>query len=246
MALVGDGNVTLNDVMTLLKSIDGRLAGGTIAPSQDGGSQKEQRPCSDVGNSLVPPINGPISSWADPNVIDRVLFSKEQIQKRVKELAASISQDYSDATEDSFVVVGLLTGVYLFMADITRELSIPHQIDFISASSYGLGTTSTGDIKIKKDLDAPIEGKDVLLIDEMCDSGNTMVSIRRFFEDRGAKSVRTCVFLDKVSRRTVPAKLDYVGFQCEDEFLVGYGMDWAKRFRSLPDVCVVKRSAYEK
>merc|ERR1712032_1072811 len=98
----------------------------------------------------------------------------------------------------------------------------------------------------KKDLEAPIQGKDVLLVDEMCDSGNTMASLKKLFQDRGAKSVRACCLLDKVARRTAQVKVDYVGFECEDEFLVGYGMDWAQRFRSLPDVCVVKKSAYQK
>lgn len=130
------------------------------------------------------------------------------------------------------------------MADLCRELTIPHTCDFIVASSYGLGTVSGADVKIKKDLDGAINGKDVLLLDEMCDSGRTMASLQQLLQSRGARSVKTCVFLDKASRRSADVYLDYVGFECEDEFLVGYGMDWSRRFRTLPDICVVAKAAY--
>merc|ERR1712194_766369 len=120
----------------------------------------------------------------------------------------------------------------MFMADFTRGLATPHQVDFMAVSSYGLGTSSSADVKIKKDLDCPVAGKDVLLLDEMCDSGNTMASLRQLMEDRGAKSVKVCVLLDKYERRSASVQLDFVGFQCPDEFVVGYGMDWASRFRS--------------
>merc|ERR1712110_23790 len=114
-----------------------------------------------------------------------------------------------------------------FMADFTRNLTVPHQVDFVAASSYGLAAVSSADVKIKKDLDGPIHGKDVLILDEMCDTGRTMACLKQLFLDRGARSVRVCVLLDKASRREVKVDLDYVGFECEDEFLVGYGMDWS-------------------
>merc|ERR1719210_1475286 len=126
------------------------------------------------------------------------------------------------------------------MADFTRELKVPHQVDFIAASSYGLGTVTSADVKIKKDLDSPCVGKDVLLLDEMCDTGFTMASLKQMFHEKGANSVRVCVLLNKSERREVGVELDYVGFDCVDEFLVGYGMDWAQRFRSLREICVVK------
>merc|ERR1712037_591358 len=109
--------------------------------------------------------------------------------------------DYAGSTEDSFIVVGLLTGCYMFMADFTRKLTIPHQVDFVAASSYGLGTTSSANVEIKKDLDSPIEGKHVLLLDEMCDTGSTIACLSKLMKDRGAASVRCCLLLEKAERR---------------------------------------------
>mmetsp|Transcript_42895 Transcript_42895/g.66814 ORF Transcript_42895/g.66814 Transcript_42895/m.66814 type:complete len:125 (+) Transcript_42895:3-377(+) len=123
---------------------------------------------------------------------------------------------------------------------------IPHRIDFMSVSSYGLEAVSSANVKIKKDLDSSVEGKHVVIVDEMCDTGRTMACLKAMLLERGAKTVSVCVFLDKAERREAEVKLDYVGYVCEDEFLVGYGMDWSMRFRSLPDICVVRRSAYAK
>eukprot|EP00035_Acanthoeca_spectabilis_P008188 m.149717 g.149717 ORF g.149717 m.149717 type:complete len:262 (-) comp14247_c0_seq1:271-1056(-) len=185
-------------------------------------------------------------AWDSARLIERVLFTQDNILHRVRELAAEISASYAATHESQFVVVGLLSGVFMFMADLVRQLTVPHQVDFVAASSYGLETVSSANVKIKKDTEAPVEGKDVLVVDEMCDSGRTMASLMKLFHDRGAKSVRSCVLLDKKERRSVAVQPDFVGFICPDEFVVGYGMDWAQRFRSLGDICVVKRSAYEK
>lgn len=240
-----DSEVTLKDVMELLKTIDGKVsAGGDKLSAPDDSAAR--KPTTDFGSPQVRPANAPPVSWADPAVIERVMYTKDQIVKRVEELAASVSVDYSNAVENEFVVVGLLAGVYMFMGDFTRHLTVPHQVDFVAASSYGLAAVSSADVKIKKDLDTPISGKDVLILDEMCDTGRTMASLKQLLLDRGAKSVRVCVMLNKATRREVEVQLDYVGFECEDEFLVGYGMDWAHRFRSLPDICVVAKSAYMK
>merc|ERR1712032_576396 len=197
-------------------------------------------------DAVARPSNPSCGSWGSEAVIERVLFSREQIEARVSEMAAQVSKDFAGATEDSFVVIGLLAGCYMFMADFTRKLTIPHQVDFVAASSYGLGTTSSANVKIKKDLDSPIEGKHVLLLDEMCDTGRTMVCLKSLLQDRGAKSVKVCVLCDKAVRREVEIGLEYVGFTCPDEFVVGYGMDWSERFRSLGDICIVRKSAYTK
>merc|ERR1712232_1172059 len=115
----------------------------------------------------------------------------------------------------------------------------------MSVSSYGLEAVSSANVKLKKDLDSSVDGKYVIVVDEMCDTGRTMASLKVMLQERGAKSVAVCVFLDKAERREADVKLDYVGHVCEDEFLVGYGMDWSMRFRSLPDICVVRKSAYQ-
>lgn len=247
MAAAADGaEPTLRDVMALLRDISGKVGAKQASQPIEEPEAKRARhgPKSPRLTASVPPG----TSWACPTVIEKVLYKKEQIQQRVTELAAQVSADYTSATEDSFVVVGVLSGVYMLMADFTRRLTVPHQIDFIAASSYGLGTVSSANVKIKKDLEAPIAGKDVLVLDEMSDSGRSMACIKKMFQDRGARSVRCCVLLNKAARRAeeVDLDLDYVGFECPDEFVVGYGMDWANRFRSLEEIAVVRRSAYEK
>jgi len=179
------------------------------------------------------------------STLERVLFTEDEIAASVERLAAEIDAAYGDAREDEFVVVGLLSGCFIFMADLSRKITVPHHVDFMAVSSYGRETTSSSNVKIKKDTTMPLENKHVLLVDEMCDSGGTLASLKALVEKRGAKSVRTCCLLDKAERRTANVKLDFVGMTCPDEFVVGYGMDWANRFRSLPHVSVVRRSAYE-
>eukprot|EP00928_Gymnodinium_smaydae_P089023 TRINITY_DN73030_c0_g1_i1.p1 TRINITY_DN73030_c0_g1~~TRINITY_DN73030_c0_g1_i1.p1 ORF type:complete len:251 (+),score=33.79 TRINITY_DN73030_c0_g1_i1:104-856(+) len=237
---------TLKDVMSMLHTISDKIDKQHARPETDSEPPAKRH----NGGSKYDPVMRanipPGCSWACPTVIERVLYTKDQIHKRVDELAKEVSKDYHDATEDSLVIVGIMAGCYMFMADFTRALTVPHRIDFISASSYGLGTISSSNVKIKKDLDAPVEGKDVLILDEMSDSGKSMECIKKMLLERGAKSVRCCVLLNKASRREVDGKLEYVGYDCPDEFLVGYGMDWAQRFRSLEEIAVVRRSAYEK
>merc|ERR1712195_452544 len=151
----------------------------------------------------------------------------------------------TDVLEDEVLFTqGLLSGVFMFQADLCREITVPHQIDFVVASSYGSSTVSAGNVKIKKDSNSPVKGKHVILVDEMCDSGRTMACLKALMESRDAKSVRSCVMFDKQARRICNIECDYVGLNCPDEFVVGYGMDWGERFRSIPHVCVVKSSAY--
>lgn len=241
----------MQDVMVLLKAIDAKVD-ANAAHVEQLKHHRDAQATSDASNRKRarspsnPPVrpSAPLCGWASADVIEKVLYSRNMIEKRVTELAVEISRDYPDATEENFVVVGLMSGVYMFMADFTRQLTVPHTVDFVSVSSYGLGTVSSANVKIKKDMESPIEGKHVLLLDEMCDTGGTMACLKKLVLDRGASSVRVCVLLDKAERRAADVKLDYTGWVCADEFLVGYGLDWSQRFRSLRDICIVKRSAY--
>jgi len=176
---------------------------------------------------------------------DEVLFTQGELKLAVTKLAKQINKDYAFVSDDEeLVLMGLLSGVFMFQADLCREITVPHQIDFVVASSYGSSTVSAGNVKIKKDSNSPVKGKHVILVDEMCDSGRTMACLKALMESRDAKSVRSCVMFDKQARRICNIECDYVGLNCPDEFVVGYGMDWGERFRSIPHVCVVKSSAY--
>ena len=186
--------------------------------------------------------DGVASSWAKAVLSPDVLFSERDLETMIDSLAAQISRDYGDG--EDLVVVGLLDGVFMFLADLSRKIDTPHTVDFIAASSYGLGTVSSGNVKIKKDSSFPLAGKHVLIVDEMCDSGRTMASLKELMKQRQVKSVKTCVLLDKVSRRTEDIRPDYVGAVCPDEFVVGYGMDWGGKYRSLPFVGVVRKELY--
>lgn len=181
-------------------------------------------------------------SWAADVLTEDALYTEHDIATMVKSLAAQITRDYEP--NDELLVIGLLDGVFMFLADLTREIGTTHTVDFISASSYGGGTVSSGNVKIKKDASTSVEGKHVLVVDEMCDSGRTLASLKALLEQRNAKTVRTCVLLDKVSRRTEDVRPDYVGAVCPDEFVVGYGMDWGGKYRSLPFIGIVKRELY--
>jgi len=198
-------------------------------------------------------------SWAADALDADALYTEREIATMVESLAAQITRDYAD--DDELLVIGLLDGVFVFLADLTRALGTRHTVDFISASSYGMGTVSSGNVRIKKDASASVTGKHVLIVDEMCDSGRTLASraasgdavdardvgrrsLKALLEQRNAKSVKTCVLLDKVSRRTEDVRPDYVGAVCPDEFVVGYGMDWGGKYRSLPFIGVVKRALY--
>jgi len=176
---------------------------------------------------------------------DEVLFTDEELKVAVTKLAKQINRDYAHISSDEeLVLMGLLTGVFMFQADLCRQITVPHQVDFVVASSYGGATISAGNVKIKKDSNNPVKGKHVILVDEMCDSGRTMACLQALMKSRDAKSVKSCVMFDKQARRVVDIECDYVGLDCPDEFVVGYGMDWGERFRSLAHVCVVKSSAY--
>ncbi|MFK8258715.1 hypoxanthine phosphoribosyltransferase [Erwinia sp. AnSW2-5] len=164
-----------------------------------------------------------------------VMISEAEIKSRVAELGKQISDHYRDSGSE-MVLVGLLRGSFMFMADLCRTIDVPHEVDFMTASSYGNGTSSTRDVKILKDLDEDIRGKDVLIVEDIIDSGNTLSKVREIFSLRGPKSLAICTLLDKPSRREVDVPVEYVGFAIPDEFVVGYGIDYAQRYRHLPYV----------
>jgi len=175
--------------------------------------------------------------------LECVLLTDEQIQRRVKDLGAQIAGDYADNGQGP-VVIGILKGAAMFFADLTRAMHMPLTMDFISISSYGGGTKSSGEVSLKKDLDGAIEGYDVLLIEDIVDSGVTLSYIVRLLQARKPRSIKVAALLDKPSRRRVPFKADYVGFEIEDKFVVGYGLDFNQKYRNLPMIGVLKPELY--
>ncbi len=176
--------------------------------------------------------------------IERVVFTEEELKARVKELGEKISADYKDAKETVFCV-GILKGAVVFYTDLVRSISIPVQFDFMIASSYGNATSTTGSVKLLKDLDYDIEGKHVIIIEDIIDSGTTMHYLLRILQERRPKSIKLCALLSKPSRRTTDVDIDYLGAEVPDEFLVGYGLDYAEVYRNLPYIGVLKPEIYQ-
>ncbi|HOQ09210.1 MAG TPA: hypoxanthine phosphoribosyltransferase [Syntrophomonadaceae bacterium] len=172
-----------------------------------------------------------------------VLFDREQVMARVKELGQQITQDYQGK---NLLVVGILKGAFIFMADLVREIDLPLEIDFMDVSSYGVSTVSSGEVRIIKDLDYSIREKDVLIIEDIVDTGLTLKYIKDILTKRHPRSIRICCLLDKPSRRKADIAPEYVGFVIPDKFIVGYGLDYAEQYRNYPAVCVLKPSVYEK
>lgn len=177
------------------------------------------------------------------NDIKEVLLSEEQIQTRVRELGAQISADYAGKEP---LLVSVLRGSIMFMADLTRQVQPFCELDFMAVSSYGAGTTSSGQVKIIKDLTEPIEGRDVIVVEDILDSGNTLYYLLQVLQARNPASIRLCTLLDKPSRRTRPIQADYVGFEVPDAFVVGYGLDYDERYRNLPYIGILKPEVYTK
>lgn len=175
--------------------------------------------------------------------IRAVLVSEQQLKDKVAQLGAQISQDYAGK---DLVLVSILKGAVVFMADLMRAVTIPCSIDFMVVSSYGAGTTTTGLVKIIKDLDSDLSGKDVLIVEDILDTGITLSNLVPMLKMRDPNSVRICAILDKPSRRRADIQADYIGFQVPDEFVVGYGLDYDEKYRNLPYVGVLKPSVYEK
>ena len=166
-----------------------------------------------------------------------VLISEEEIQKRVIELAAEISNDYADA--DDLVLVGVLKGAFIFLADLSRQLTIPRTIEFIAVSSYESGSKSTGAVRLVMDVRGNIEGKHVLIVEDIVDTGHTLKYLMGLFESHRAASVKTAALVRKAERAEVDVNVDYLGFDIGDEWVVGYGLDYAEQNRTLPYIGVV-------
>ncbi len=174
--------------------------------------------------------------------IERIFFSAEEIQNKVAELGQQITADYEGKNP---FVVGVLKGCFVFMADLIRKIDTVCDLDFMSVSSYGSGTTTTGAVRITKDLNRDIQGRHVLIVEDILDSGITLSYLKKYLESREPASVKICTLLDKPARRKSEIKADYVGFECPDAFIVGYGLDYAERYRNLPYIGVLKPEIYE-
>lgn len=173
--------------------------------------------------------------------IEKVLITKEEIAKRVKELGAQISKDFAG---EEITLVCTLRGASIFFADLVREIDLDAELDFISASSYGAGTKSSGEVKLIKDLSAPINGKNVIIVEDIIDTGITLSYLTKMLKARSPKTLKVCALLDKHARREVEFEGDYIGFEIENEFVVGYGLDYNEKMRTLKDVCVLAPEVY--
>lgn len=173
--------------------------------------------------------------------IERVLLTRQEIQERVAVLGKEISKDYQGK---ELLAVGVLKGSVVFLADLLRVLTVPVELDFIAVSSYGAASKSTGIVRILKDLDRTVKGREVLLVEDIVDTGLTLKYITEHLNSQQPAGVRVCALLDKPSRRKVDVQIDYLGFSVPDEFMVGYGLDFAGRYRNLPDVCILRREVY--
>ena len=167
-----------------------------------------------------------------------VLYSRAEIQKKVKEVAGRISHDYAGR---ELIIIGILKGAFVFMADLIRELSIPCKIDFVRAASYGAGQETSGKVVMTKDIETSIEGKDILIVEDIVDTGLTLTYLVGWLKERNPRSLKVCAFLDKRKRRKVAFEADYVGFTIDDGFVVGYGLDFNEQSRYLPEVYLVKQ-----
>ncbi len=167
-----------------------------------------------------------------------VMISEEEIKSKVYEIAKRIEEDYKN--EEDLLVVGILKGANIFVADLIRNINLDVNMDFMSVSSYGNGTESSGTVKIIKDLDVDIENKNVLIVEDIIDSGLTLSNLVAALKTRNPKSLKLCTLLDKPQRRTADIPVDYVGFVIEDKFIVGYGIDYAEKYRNLPYIGVVE------
>ena len=165
------------------------------------------------------------------------LLSAEQIQARISEMGAEIARDYAGRNP---LLIGVLKGAFVFLGDLVRATDLRLAVEFMAISSYGAGTRSSGEVKIVKDLDVPIEGRDILVVEDIVDTGLTLSYLLSNLESRGARSVKLAALLDKHERRLREVRIDYIGFPIPDAFVVGYGLDFAERYRNLPYIAVLK------
>ena len=173
--------------------------------------------------------------------IERILFSEEQLKERIAALGAELTRDYEDKNP---IFVGVLKGCFVFMADLLRNVDVYCTMDFMSVSSYGDGVTSTGAVKINKDLSRDIAGRHVIIVEDILDSGITLSYLKKYLSVRNPASISIVTLLDKPARRRADVQADYVGFEVEDAFVVGYGLDYAEEYRNLPYIGVLKSEVY--
>lgn len=177
------------------------------------------------------------------NIIKEVLVTEDQIQSKIKELGERITNDYEGK---NLMLVGILKGAVMFLSDLARNIKLPVMIDFMAVSSYGNSSESTGIVRIIKDLESSIDGKDILIVEDIIDTGLTLSYLTDNLKKRRAKSVRIVTLLDKPERRKVEVPVDYTGFVIPDEFVIGYGIDYAEQYRNLPFVASLKEDVYRK
>lgn len=170
----------------------------------------------------------------------KVLISHEQIAQKVAELGEQITRDFQG---ESVMLIGVLKGATIFLADLAREIKLDATFDFISVSSYGNSREQSGEVKLMKDVDQSVEGRNIILVEDILDTGLTLTYLTKLLYAHKPKSIRIAALLDKVSRRKMPIAGDYVGFEIPDEFVVGYGLDFAERYRNLPDICILASEA---
>jgi hypoxanthine phosphoribosyltransferase len=169
--------------------------------------------------------------------IGEILVQADELQHRIKQMAAEVSRDYKGR---DLLLIGVLKGAVFFLSDLMRELDIPCEVDFMAVASYGSSTDSSGVVRILKDLDAPLEGRNVLIVEDIVDSGLTLQYLMRTLQARGPASIEVCALLTKPERRKVDAPARYVGFEIPDKFAIGYGLDYAERYRNLPYVATLR------
>jgi len=175
------------------------------------------------------------------NDIKGIIFTEEVIQKRIAELGAELTKEYAGK---SLLLIGVLKGCFVFLADLARQIDLECEIRFLTASSYGFSSVSSGKVNIDREIDFDVKGKDVLIIEDILDSGITLTALRAFIAKHKPSSLKICTMLDKPERRQLPITADYTGFECPNEFVVGYGLDYGERYRNLPYVASLKPEVY--
>ena len=173
--------------------------------------------------------------------IKDIIYSEEVLQKRIKEIGAELSKDYAGK---SLLIIGVLKGCFMFLADLARQIDLECEIRFLTASSYGFSSVSSGKVNIDSNIDFDVSGKDVIIIEDILDSGITLTALRAFVAKHKPASLKICTLLDKPERRQLPITADYTGFVCPNEFVVGYGLDYGERYRNLPYVASLKPEVY--
>jgi len=170
-----------------------------------------------------------------------ILFSEEVIRERIAQLGVELTEEYSGKP---LLIIGVLKGCFMFLADLSRHIDLDCDIRFLTASSYGFSTVSSGKVAFDKEIDWDVEGRDVIIVEDILDSGGTLTALNAFISRHSPASLKTCTLLDKPECRSVPITADYVGFECPNEFVVGYGLDYGEKYRNLPYVAVLKPEIY--